>query len=200
MKPRKSQILGYSIACILAIGAGLAYGLNKPGPTVKVSWEELADLMQNEKLAVSRIEKIEFVSAAFPDRTYPQLRLQLKNPKSKAVTIQPRLKQVEWVLESCATYGIDFDQIQLIPTAMYNYRDTKALVRNGFPTNDYRNPPGFVMQKGMPADYIEYYRAKNPDSAKSLGLDSPKYSGTGSGGTQNATNDVPYVRPEVGPW
>lgn len=200
MKPRKSQILAYSIACVLAIGAGLAYGLNKPTPAVKISCEELIALMQDENLAFSRIDKIEFVSAAWPDRNYPQLRLQLKNPNSKAVIIQPRLKQVEWVLESSAKIGINFDQIQLIPTAMYNYRDTKALVRNGFPTNDYHCPPSFVGQRGLPSDYLDYYRDKNPDVVKSLGLDSPKYSETSSDGTQNAANEEPYVRPEAGPW
>lgn len=173
MKTQKSLILAYIITCIIAIGGGLAFGFRKVDSEVTMSWDELASLIHDKDAAKNRIEKISFVSATFPEPTCPKLEVELKNPHVKAVLILPRLKQVEWVLEQSAAHGIDFDEVFWSSIDGSRFRRSTALIRSGRRTRNYQNPPDYALYKGLPADYIEPFRAKHADLMKSLGLDSP---------------------------
>jgi|AGTN01.2.fsa_nt_gi hypothetical protein len=190
MKPRKSLILAYSIASVLGTSAGLAYGFYGPyamHSTYNLTWDMLETHVRMNYYAprAARLKKIDFVSAAWTDPDYPQLQIEFKNSPLKAVLKRPSLKQVELLLQQAEFVGLDFDQVYLIPTAMYNHRSVVALIKNGKRSEDYHSPPSFVLNESSPPDYVEHFRQNNPlQVVKSPGQATPKYTETTSGGTE----------------
>lgn len=137
----KGKFLTAATCVATVIGGGVVYGfcVSQYSLMPKLSSNELDAVLLRPVSNLSHPSKICYEVACWPDRDFPHLIVQFKEPNDRRIIRKPSRKYVEHLLESSADSGIDFSfKIHSVkgvydPIEIFEH----DLVKNGKRTKDY---------------------------------------------------------------